>query len=90
MFLKRKKDDTEQKLAELRRALDSLPSLGDPAKVFTVVLTEPEINAIHAALGYCRSNCLQFTTLEPSILKWWNHYGPTLEGLSDRLALLDD
>lgn len=88
MFNPRRK--LQEKREALRSTLDRLPALGDSAKVYPVTLTEPEINAIHAAFGYLRSNCIEMSKIEPSIMKWWNHYGPTLEALSERLGEFDD
>lgn len=62
-----------------------LPPIGDPNKTYPIVLTEPEINAIHSAMGFVRSACA--TAPFPN---YWKHYGPTLENLSNRLAEFDD
>lgn len=78
----------------------SFPPLGDPQKTYEVTLTEPEINAIHAFSGHVRGylNEVQHITkdgrgLSPEnqiVLKWFSHYGPTLESLSKRLKVFDD
>ena len=57
-----------------------LPTLGDPAMRWTFILTEPEINAIHATMGFVRSACAS-----AGMKNYWAHYGPTLEALSERL-----
>lgn len=62
-----------------------LPPLGDAAKQYHVDLTEPEINAIHAAAAFIESCCAA-----AGMTNYWEHYGPTLEGLSQRLAVFDD
>jgi hypothetical protein len=63
----------------------ALPPLGDSSKRYPVELTEPEINAIHAAVAFVGSACK-----EAGFTKYWEHYGPTLEALSERLAAFDD
>ena len=40
-----------------------------------------EVNTIHAALGFVRSACAI-----SGMTKYWNHYGPIFEALSDRLV----
>jgi len=65
-----------------------LPTLGDPAKKFDVILTEPEINAIHGAFGFIKGACRD--TPIPISVAFWDHYGPVLEALSNRLAIFDD
>lgn len=71
---------------EALKALEALPALGDPGKLYPVSLTEPEINAIGAAVGFMREACKGFPILKP----FWQHYGDTLETLSERLALIED
>ena len=66
--------------------LPQLPPLGEATKVYPVRLTEPEINAIHACAAFIESACADLVYLKP----YWNHYGPTLKGLSERLAEFDD
>lgn len=61
------------------------PSIGDPAKRYAVELTEPEINAIHAAFGFIKG-----ASEWDGLKRYWEHYGPTLEALSDRLGEFDD
>jgi hypothetical protein len=62
-----------------------LPPLGDSSNHYPVELTEPEINAIHATVAFVGSACK-----EAGFTKYWEHYGPTLEALSERLAAFDD
>lgn len=62
-----------------------MPSLGDASKVYQITLTEPEINAIHAALGFIRSACAA-----AGLKRFWGHYGGTIEELSERLRVFDD
>jgi hypothetical protein len=64
------------------------PTLGDPAKVYPVELTEPEINAIHAGAAFIRAVCADWP--DELAARYWKHYGPTLQGLSERLAVFDD
>lgn len=61
-----------------------MPPLGDESSTWSVVMTEPEINAAHAAVGFLRAAC--HAAPIPICAAWWDHYGPTLEALSDRLA----
>ena len=61
------------------------PTLGDSQKRYKVELTEPEINAIHGAFGFMRGAC-QWVGFK----RFWEHYGPTLQALSDRLGEFDD
>jgi hypothetical protein len=63
----------------------ALPPIGDDTKTYPVVLTEPEINTIHAACGFIRAACAA-----SGMSKFWKHYGPMLEALSERLAEFDD
>ena len=58
-----------------------LPPLGDATKNYTVTLSEPEINAIHASAGFFRAVCLA-----RGLSKFWGHYSSTLEGLSEKLV----
>jgi hypothetical protein len=67
---------------------DPFPTLGDPSRTWDVALTEPEINAIHSAMGFIRSACKDWPSLIGKY--YWNHYGPTLQALSDRLTVYDD
>src|SRR5216683_3173703 len=85
--------------AELLEELDriaaiALPALGDSSKIYPVMLTEPEIKTIYAARGYIHQNCLEIAALNPDLneiaMKFWNHYGPPLKTLSNRLAQFDD
>jgi len=73
--------------AKLEKALTDLkmPMLGDSSRTFNVVLTEPEINAIHAAYGF-----IQGAGKVPIAKRFWDHYGPTMEALSKRLQVYDD
>jgi hypothetical protein len=65
------------------------PSVGDGSKVYSVTLTEPEINTIHAVFGFLQG--MIDTGLAPAITRdWWNHYRPTLLHLSERLQEFDD
>ena len=57
-----------------------LPNLGDGSKIFEFGLRETEINAIYAATGFMKSCCLS-----SGMNKYWEHYGPTLENLSNVL-----
>src|SRR5260370_13137992 len=82
-------------LEELDRlAAIALPALGDSSKIYPVMLTEPEIKTIYAARGYIHQNCLEIAAATPHLkqiaMKFWDHYGPTLKTLSDRLAQFDD
>lgn len=77
----------------VRKAVDVLrgapfPTLGDPTKRYPVELTEPEINAIHAGIAFVKGACANWP--DELAAKYWKHYGPTLEALSDRLAIFDD
>jgi hypothetical protein len=77
------------------RAPHGLPSIGDSRKVYPIMLTEPEINSIHAVFGYVDSQIRTLRGLPPNEFTrytedWWNHYGPTLIGLSARLREFDD
>lgn len=62
-----------------------LPPVGSTNKLYNVDLTEAEINTIHSALGFIRAACGA-----AGINNYWKHYGPTLEGLSDKLEKFDD
>lgn len=62
-----------------------LAPLGDEKKTYDVVLTEPEINAIHAAFGF-----MQGAALSPIFAQFCNHYGPVMKSLSERLQVFDD
>ena len=64
------------------------PTLGDKARTFAVELTEPEINAIHAAVAFVGAACKDWPTGLGA--RYWSHYGPTLDHLSERLAIFDD
>lgn len=63
----------------------SLPPLGDPAKRYWVELTEPEINAIHAAFGF-----LAGAGVSAPFAGLADHYAPTMRALSERLGIFDD
>jgi hypothetical protein len=65
--------------------LSKVAPLGDPRKTYNVTLTEPEINAIHAAFGF-----MQSASAYAGFSKFCNHYGPTMEALSKRLIVFDD
>jgi len=75
-----------------------MPDLGDSALTFTVELTEPEINTIHAMFGFCRGASLEqlpTATLAQKffkayILQWWNHYGKVAAQLSNKLEKLEE
>ncbi len=74
----------------MQRAIEALdsgvfPTLGDARKRYTVELTEPEINAIHAAFGFMKEGC-RFSQFH----RFWAHYGPTMTHLSERLQEFDD
>jgi hypothetical protein len=70
----------------VRAAVDGkFPSLGDASKRYKVELSEPEINAVHAAFGF-----VQGASKWAGFTAWWEHYGPTLEALSTRLGNWDD
>jgi hypothetical protein len=61
-----------------------MPDLGDPALTWPAVLNEPEINSIHASVAFLREAC---KAPVPIIQAWWEHYGPTLEALSNHLYI---
>ncbi len=61
----------------------SPPDLGDPSLSWPALLTEPEINTIHACLGFLQEAC---KVQVPILQAWWKHYGPTLDQLSKRIA----
>lgn len=65
-----------------------MPPLGDRANLYAVKLTEPEINSIYAAVAFVRSEAETLEQLAGGAAKmgFWAHYGPTLNGLSDRLS----
>lgn len=76
-------------LRELERR--PLPDLGDENKSYPVRLTEREINAIYAAAAFTQSSCEAMVAQHfPYYARYWNHYGPTLTSLSDRLSQFDD
>ena len=87
MFLKRENLNTPR--AALER-LNTLPlsDLGDARKSFMVEMTEPEINAVYAAVAFVESECAMLVKLAGGGLesRFWQHYGPTLTALSDRLS----
>lgn len=68
------------------------PTLGDPSKTYTVELTEPEINAIHAATGYFIGHEMAFRLVKPSelLVEFIERYLPVMKALSDKLAKFDD
>ncbi len=72
--------------APMRSRSGQLPELGDETKLYPVQLTEPEINAIHAAVAFVDAACKGWKIGE----QFWTHYGPTLSTLSDQLAIFDD
>ncbi len=76
--------DARQQVIDSIQAL-ALPALGETGKRYSVELTEPEINSIHAAVAFVASACKQ-----AGLTNYWAHYGPTLEMLSERLAVFDD
>jgi hypothetical protein len=59
--------------------------LGDANKLYSVILSEPEINAIHAAFGF-----MQGAAGVPLFAAFCAHYGPTMKRLSERLLVFDD
>jgi hypothetical protein len=65
----------QQQMIEHLNAMP-LPELGDEKKLRTIVVSEPEINAIYAVTSFVRSACLN-----AGLNAFWNHYGPTLETL---------
>jgi hypothetical protein len=67
----------------LRRC--EMAPLGDPKRLFAVELTEPEINGIYAFVAFVKSACV----VEP-FMRFWEHYGSTMQRLSDRLTVFDD
>ena len=77
-----KKKSTKQQRDVVIEHIDNIPfpTLGNKNTKYDVKLTEPEVHAIHAAMGFVRSACR-----EAPFPKFWNHYGPTLEALSQRL-----
>ena len=77
------------------RALKPLPPIGDVRKTYAVELTEPEINMIHAVLGFCDGQIRTLAHFPQNdftqyVRLWWSHYGPTLWALSARLRQFDD
>jgi len=74
------------------------PSLGDARKVYTVELTEPEINVIHEAYGFIEAELAGLRKLAGAdhpgrqhIESWWRRCGPVLKNLSSvTLAKCDD
>jgi hypothetical protein len=65
-----------------------LPDLGDPRTFFRVEMSEPEINAIYAAVAFVESECAALVKLAGGDIesRFWRHYGPTLNALSARLS----
>jgi len=74
------------------------PSLGDARKIYTVELTEPEINVIHEAYGFSEAELAGLRKLSGAnhpgrqhIESWWRRCGPVLQNLSSvTLAQFDD
>jgi hypothetical protein len=66
------------------------PPLGTESKTFPATLTEPQINAIHAAVGFLRAEMAELEKASGMEVSWWQHYGPTLERLSEDLGVFDD
>ncbi len=60
-----------------------MPDLGDSALAWPALLTEPEINTIHACCGFMEGTC---KAPVPILQAWWKYYGPTLDQLSKRIA----
>ena len=61
--------------------------MGDPAKVYQTHLTEPEINGIFGFVAFVESACREAGENGGSYFaRYWEHYGPTMQALSDRLA----
>jgi hypothetical protein len=83
---KRRNDDAKKALDRLNTMM--LPTLGDPSKVYVAKLTEPEINAIYAAVSFVQTECATLVKLAggETQSRFWNHYGPTLSALSYRLS----
>lgn len=79
---------------DLARAIASaskpMPDLGDPSVVHEFTLSDPEICAIWAAVAFVKGASAQFEHMSGTPLRWWNHYGPTLEKLDARLRIFDD
>lgn len=72
----------------------SFPSLGDKSKVYTVEVTEPQINALGGLQGFIQGIATEVSR-NPTwpmsfVSSWIKHYLPTLEGLGDRLNQLDE
>jgi hypothetical protein len=65
----------------LRLYRRGFPTLGDSARTFPVELTEPEINGICAFVAFTKAAC----SVDP-FTRFWEHYGPTMQALSDRLT----
>jgi hypothetical protein len=65
------------------------PSLGNSAKLYTVTLTEPEINCIYALTAFVAGACMNAPE-GLGLRRYWEHYGPTAQGLSDKLTRFDD
>lgn len=79
--------DNVRKAVEVVRGAP-FPTLGDSRKRYPVELTEPEINAIHAGAAFIKAVCADWP--DELAARYWKHYGPTLQGLSERLAIFDD
>lgn len=68
-----------------------LPGLGDDAKTYSTTLTEPEINAIYAVVAFAQASCGELSKAAGGVPHlWWEHYGPVLTKLSERLEVFDD
>lgn len=80
---RRAKSKLEQ-MALLVQSLN-LPSLGDEQKRYPTLLSQRDINAIHAAFGFMLASS-RYTGFQ----NFWAHYGPTMQQLSERLEILDD
>lgn len=82
-----KRETPESKAAA---AMRNPPSLGDERKRYSIELTEPEVNALYAVIAFAQSACAEVGGRSPALRKWWNHYGPTLTALDQRLLEFDD
>ncbi len=66
----------------------NMPGLGDPAKVFLVNLTEPEINSLYALVAFAEAAANGPLSI-PILKEWWAHYGPTVKQLEENLKEFD-
>lgn len=73
-----------------------LPALGNPAKKYPFILSEPEINVIHEVTGFFTGMRQVMSLIPPSdpngktTKVWLDRCFSTLNGLSQSLAQFDD